>query len=475
MKFSYVSGIIGLMVAGMAASHAQNNLVVNGPVSSTPGSDNVFVGTNVGAQVTNGIKNTFLGNSTGNSTTSGSENTFVGYQAGYLNYRGANNVYVGTFAGGFNGNGSYNTFMGWGAGGLNTNSSTNVFVGYQAGWYNTGGYSNVVAGNQAGMGVSQQSLGNNNIMIGDSSGFSQKGAIGNVFVGSKTGYANVRGAQNTFLGYQSGNNAVADSNTFVGYQSGFSTTTGIGNTFFGSLSGRAITTGSHNTIVGHKAGSTSVNSDDNVYIGYATGQRGSGSRNTFLGTGADASAHNLTNATAIGAGAEVSISDALVLGNKANIGIGTSAPTARLHIRSERADESGLRLENLTSNSLVAGKANKVLTVNERGDVLLAQPILGKLFIEKETDWADRVFEPGYTLLPLAGVKRYIETNRHLPNMPSAAEVVKVGYDPATMDARLLEKVEETMRYVIQLNEEIHRLNEQNRQLKRALYKLKKR
>jgi hypothetical protein len=40
----------------------------------------------------------------------------------------------------------------------------------------------------------------------------------------------------------------------------------------------------------------------------------------------------LTNATAIGAGAIVSQSNSLVLGNNANVGIGTSAPNSKLYV-----------------------------------------------------------------------------------------------------------------------------------------------
>ncbi len=49
--------------------------------------------------------------------------------------------------------------------------------------------------------------------------------------------------------------------------------------------------------------------------------------NTAIGRYADVSTGNLTNATAIGANAEVSRSNSLVLGSGANVGIGTSSPS----------------------------------------------------------------------------------------------------------------------------------------------------
>jgi hypothetical protein len=52
-----------------------------------------------------------------------------------------------------------------------------------------------------------------------------------------------------------------------------------------------------------------------------------GSRNTALGYQAGVGSGGLTNATAIGANAFVSESNALVLGSGANVGIATSAPS----------------------------------------------------------------------------------------------------------------------------------------------------
>ena len=58
----------------------------------------------------------------------------------------------------------------------------------------------------------------------------------------------------------------------------------------------------------------------------------SGTNNTVLGTQADVASGGLSNATAIGAQAIVGESNALVLGNNANVGIGTSTPSAKLDL-----------------------------------------------------------------------------------------------------------------------------------------------
>src|SRR5439155_11703863 len=57
------------------------------------------------------------------------------------------------------------------------------------------------------------------------------------------------------------------------------------------------------------------------------------SSNTALGSNADVVEASITNATSIGANAKFGASDSLVLGaTGTNVGIGTSTPTARLHV-----------------------------------------------------------------------------------------------------------------------------------------------
>lgn len=72
--------------------------------------------------------------------------------------------------------------------------------------------------------------------------------------------------------------------------------------------------------------------------------------------------------------------------------------------------------------------------------------------------WADFVFEPDYTLPPLAEVEKFIAKNKHLPNVPSAAEVEKDGVDLGEMNKILLQKVEELTLHMIQQQKEIEEL-----------------
>ena len=72
--------------------------------------------------------------------------------------------------------------------------------------------------------------------------------------------------------------------------------------------------------------------------------------------------------------------------------------------------------------------------------------------------WPDYVFADNYKLRPLSEVKKFISENKHLPNIPAAAEVEKNGIQLGDMSKRLMEKVEELTLYVIQLQEQVDEL-----------------
>lgn len=67
----------------------------------------------------------------------------------------------------------------------------------------------------------------------------------------------------------------------------------------------------------------------------------------------------------------------------------------------------------------------------------------------------DYVFEDKYDLRSLDEVEAYIKDNRHLPEIPSAAEIEKKGIDVGEMNMMLLKKVEELTLYVIELKKEL--------------------
>jgi hypothetical protein len=183
-------------------------------------------------------------------------------------------------------------------------------------------YSSNYVGVSSGPGASGTSAGSgiNNILIGDNAGSSVAGSGNNNLIAIGTGalqnMAENIGFGNIAIGSQAlGNVSYSGDNVAIGYQSQAANTTNGQNTSIGDLALKQ-TQGNSNSALGYAAGQSLT----------------TGSNNTFIGYQADASAAGLTNATAIGAGTVVSTSNSLILGNGANVGIGTSAPNSTLHV-----------------------------------------------------------------------------------------------------------------------------------------------
>lgn len=86
-----------------------------------------------------------------------------------------------------------------------------------------------------------------------------------------------------------------------------------------------------------------------------------------------------------------------------------------------------------------------------------------KVAVHTTNDWADYVFKKDYSLMPLNEVERFISQNGHLPNIPSAENIVNEGIDIAKMDAKLLEKIEELTLYIIEQDKRIAELENQSK------------
>lgn len=68
--------------------------------------------------------------------------------------------------------------------------------------------------------------------------------------------------------------------------------------------------------------------------------------------------------------------------------------------------------------------------------------------------WADYVFEPAYTLMPLSEVEAYITQHGHLPGIPSATQVQSSGLELGDMQTRMMAKIEELTLHLIRLEKE---------------------
>jgi hypothetical protein len=168
-QYSAVSGNVGVGAAAPADKlHVVGNLRVEGGKIAVPNSSNsVYIGTNSGTGDNLGsvLGNTAIGTNSMVANVSGYSNTAVGYEAMRLNNvsGGAENTVVGAWAFRNNASGVDNAVLGAGAGMNNIIGSRNTFIGRFAGRHNAGS-NNVFLGNRAG----QDETGSDKLYISNS-------------------------------------------------------------------------------------------------------------------------------------------------------------------------------------------------------------------------------------------------------------------------------------------------------------------
>lgn len=89
--------------------------------------------------------------------------------------------------------------------------------------------------------------------------------------------------------------------------------------------------------------------------------------------------------------------------------------------------------------------------------------------IESIDKFADFVFEKGYQLPTINQVNNYIQINKHLPNIPTAAEVKENGMSLTEMQVKLLQKVEELTLYMIDQQKTINQQSAKIEELEKKL------
>jgi hypothetical protein len=140
------------------------------------------------------------------------------------------------------------------------------------------------------------------------------------------------------------NNNSGDNNSAFGSNTLELNTSGNYNSAFGDSALKENTSGSSNSAFGVSALATNSGSNNSAFGTFALGQNFSGQFNSGFGFASDVASNSLTNATAIGAYAEVAASNSMVLGSingvngataSVNVGIGTTSPQTRLDIMDE--------------------------------------------------------------------------------------------------------------------------------------------
>lgn len=101
----------------------------------------------------------------------------------------------------------------------------------------------------------------------------------------------------------------------------------------------------------------------------------------------------------------------------------------------------------------VADDGNVSIGTNDaQGYMLNVAGTIRSQEVKIEADnWPDYVFTENYDLPSLTETESFIQTNGHLPNIPSAAEVAENGIALGEMNKKLLEKIEELTLHQIEM------------------------
>ena len=81
-----------------------------------------------------------------------------------------------------------------------------------------------------------------------------------------------------------------------------------------------------------------------------------------------------------------------------------------------------------------------------------------EIYTDSGAKWPDYVFEPSYKLRNLSELEAFIRQNKHLPGLPSQAEISHQGIPLVSTQKAIVEKVEELTLYVIALQKQVDSL-----------------
>lgn len=207
-----------------------------------------------------------------------------------------------------------------------TGDTTNTHFGFESGLYNTSTGSSGYGNNSLRNNTADLSSGFGNSSLQNNTGPGSNG-MGFLSLFSNSGF-NCNGFGNNALQSNSANDSAGFGASVLQFNSG-ARSSGFNvyclqNNSGNDVSGYGYTSlrnnaGNNNSAIGSNSGS-----ENDVLLG---------SDNTFLGYNASYSINvNINNATAVGANVTLSQSNSVILGDNADVGIGTTAPTAKLHV-----------------------------------------------------------------------------------------------------------------------------------------------
>lgn len=178
-----------------------------------------------------------------------------------------------------------------------------------------------------------------------------------------------------------------------------------------------------------------------------------------------------------------------------NVGIGTTTPSTQLHIVGGTDAElasGGFITVGTTSSTNIAIDNNEIMARNnglastlnlnyEGGDINMCYsggavmigasvPATGYLLsvdgkimceelkVQMSESWPDYVFADDYKLMSIYELEAAIQSQKHLPGIPSAEQVAAEGIEVGEMQKQMMEKIEELTLYIIELQKQIDTL-----------------
>ena len=290
----------------------------------------------------------------------------------------------------------------------------------------------------------------------------------NTAIGFRALQSNVTGIRNTAIGSRALNVNIADDNLAIGMDALQLNSTGNNNTAIGYGSLNLNQTGSLNMAIGTAALSQQTAGDFNVGIGWGAGYgNSSGSGNIAIGSYSLFSAGTRSNSLAIGfqAGRNATGSNNIFIGNSSGFNETTSN---KLYIANSNTDMplifGDFSAKYVTIGDVTPALRTQALSMSGGYNLLVKGGILTEkvkvALAVAGTDWADYVFDQEYKskMMSLEEVEIFTLKNKHLPNVPSAQEMVANGLDVSQTSKMFMEKIEELTLYIIELNKEVKAL-----------------
>ncbi|NMH29550.1 autotransporter outer membrane beta-barrel domain-containing protein [Flavobacterium silvaticum] len=378
------------------------------------------------------------------------------------------------------------------------------------------------------------SVGSANIVIGNASAinFNSTSVTNNVFLGNETGTSLTTGAQNVLVGYQAGKSITTGSNNVIigrYHMPSAGDGTDFGNNSNNSIiladgsSNIARLTVANNGNVGIGLGNTKAQNRLEIKSATAntSGLLFSNLKSTFSPTSTASkfltvdSAGNVilqnlpaasSGYTTIAAGTNISLSGSAssgytiaatpslsVTGTTLSISGGNTVSlpgftdTDTSIYNSDGNINSG-RLVNLNANLLFNTTSGGKIYIGDKTTVagatytgnyklfveegIMAEKV--KVAIEGTGNWMDHVFETNYKLMPLTDLEKFVKSEKHLPGINSAEDLVKNGLDIGEMQAKQMGKIEELVLYTIEQNKMIQAQQHQIDELEKKLAELLK-